>query len=639
MLRSVYGLLTFALIVGCDNEEAAPGYVPPQGDPVVRITQFEIGADLSEPFFLNHRIPVTFEVVNPGVPAGDEPEPVAITFSFVVPDGSDDPDGCSSNAIVVNPPADGTPQTVKGFIWPTSECESLAGDGREFALDVEFFREDAVAGAVEVDLPMLQLASGGIDIDYLLKPTSSVALLPRVEANESQTPVLVVQSSLVYNGRNPYVARVSPDEVPADLRAAEPDIDDALRFDLNDAELEAVDALPSGATIRYTLAPASDPDDTLPLTIGQSDGTTQNTAVVERVDPGIAMGIAHELHLEGDALAAVSAGGRLADETAFVLTGCMAAEFEQSFGDAEDCKTVEIELVRQTAEASGASELTFNRRFERSLGNGRISVSAVMETNNRLSRSGAFSRTEGRIDLNGRLGRSFSVAMAGAHAEAELTNEQAAFDAAVVAFNQTVFSTSDTSEEGLENTEEFSVDRSFRVGSLGFGVGPVRLGFTIDVGGRVGLVLDDELNSIADSADCQTRLATDAAMLGCGRVARSVTPAFSLTARIFGGLDRRLIRAGVEANLRLVETRFPLTTELVFGLSDDGRLLVRGDVDWDMTLQLINGRAQLVASFKRRRRRRRRRSRSWRVNLFSFQSQVHQFDLIERTMINPLELL
>lgn len=637
MKRFVYPLLVPTLLAGCGGEETDSA--APAEDPVVRITRLELGAELSQPVYLNHRIPISFDVVGDGSTGGEETGHVAVTFSFVDPTDGDDPDGCSSNAIIVNPPADGSPQTVNAFIWPTTDCAELAGDGRDFLLDAEFYREAPVAGAVDVEMPVIELAQGGIDIAYGLSATSSVALLPIIEPDESPIPALVVQSTMVYNGRDPYVAKVSLDEVPEDMRADLPDLETDLQFGLTDAEIDAIDALPSAATIRYTLSPARDLTDVLPLTIGQAGGGTVDAVTVERVDPGIAMGLAHDLYFEGETLAALRAGGRLGDETAFVLRGCMQADFEQSFGQDEDCKSVDVELARETGESSGATEATFDRRLERTLGNGRIRVSAVMETNNRLSRSGAFSRTEGRVELNGRLGRSFSVTLVGAHAEAELSGDQAAYDAGVVAFNETVYSTSDSGAGGLENEEEFSADRSFRVGSLGFGIGPIRLGFTIDVGGRVGLDLADELTSIVDPAECQALLATEAGMAACGRVSRTVTPNFALTARIFGGLNLRLIRAGVEANLRLVETRFPLTTQLGFGLTDEASFLVRGEVDWDMTLQLINGQVQLVASFGRERRRRRRRRRTLRVNLFSFGSQVQTFDLIHRAMVEPLELL
>ena len=122
-------------------------------------------------------------------------------------------------------------------------------------------------------------------------------------------------------------------------------------------------------------------------------------------------------------------------------------------------------------------------------------------------------------------------------------------------------------------------------------------------------------------------------MVGCGRVARTVTPNFALTARIFGGLNLRVVKAGIQANLRLVETRFPLTAELGFALTDDVGFLVRGGVNWDMTLQLINGRVQIVGSIGFRRFRRSRR-----VNLFSFGSRLSTFNLLNRSMVEPLEL-
>lgn len=637
MKRFAPQLLTAAIAVGalaCDSNDASDS--PPAGTAEIRLTSLQLGHDPGRPAYLNHRIPISFELAGTGITASeDEPAQVAVTFSFIEPGGDPiEADGCSSNAIVVPLTGNGAPEAIDAFIWPTTDCAELVGEGRELALEVEFFMDDVVAGVIEVDLPTLDIAPGQIDIDYGLSADSSVALLPFIEEGESRTPSLVVQSSFVYNGRDPYMAKVAAGEIPEDLRALVPDIEEQLKFGLDDAALDMIDALPSPATIRYTLAPQSDPSDRLALTVGEDGGGTADTATVDRVDPGIAMQLAHDLYIEGDTLDAVSAGGAWADETAFVVRGCMQADFEQAFGDAEDCKEVEVELVRETAESSGASELTFNRRLQRSVGNSRIRVTALMETTNRLSRSGAFSRSEGRVDLNGRLGRSFRVTMVGAHAEAELSAERAAYDAAVVAFNQTIFSASDEVDGSLTNEQEFSAAKSFRIGSLGFGFGPATIGFTIDAGGRVGIDVEDELSAITDADECGELLATDASMPGCGRVARTVTPNFALTARVFGGLNLRVVRAGIEANLRLVETRFPLTAELGFALTDDLGFLVRGGVNWDMTLQLINGRVQIVGSIGFRRFRRSRR-----VNLFSFGSRVSTFNLLNRSMIEPLELL
>lgn len=632
MKRTLNSLLVPFMLFGCGGEDTDGA--APAGGVEVRLTRLEVKRDLSAPVALNHRIPVSFDVVGVGAPPVEgEPNTVAVSFSFVPPDGGET-DGCSSSAIVVELPADGSTKTVDAFIWPTTDCMALAGDGRSFDLVAEFFRDAPIEGAVEVDLPSLELVPGGIDLGYGLTASSSVALLPFVREGESRTPALVVQSSLVYNGRDPYVAKVNPDEIPAELRSQVPGIAEDLNFGLDAAALDAVDRLPGSATIRYTLAPASDPEDALALSIGQDGGATAGSAVVDRVNPGIAMGLAHDLYIEGEALEALSAGGRLAGETAFVVRGCLTADFEQESADAEQCQAVQIELVRETAEGSGATEVTFNRRLERSLGNSRINVAAVMETNNQLSRAGAFSRSEGRVELNGNLGRAFSVTMVGAHAEAELSGERAAYDAAVVAFNETVFSASDERDGTLTQEEDFSIDKSFRIGSLGFGFGPAQIGFTIDVGGRVGLEIADELAAIADEGECQELLATEAGMIGCGRLARTVTPNFALTARIFGGLNLRVVRAGVEANLRLIETRFPLTAELGFGLSNEQSFLVRGGVDWDMTLQLINGDVQIVGSVGFRRFR-----RTLRVNLFSFGSPVNTFDLLDISMVEPLELL
>lgn len=604
----------------------------------VQLTQLSLGHDLSQPALLNHRIPVSFQLVGESAKADlVATENVAVTFSFVEKGvDANEARGCSSNAIDVELVANGEAQTVDAFIWPTTDCAELVGSGKELTLTVDVYRDgEPQSTVVAVDMPNITLQPGGVDVGYDLTTDSSVALLPFVNEGESPAPSLAVESSLVYNGRDPYVSNVDPENIPDELKQNAPGIEGELTFGLSAEERAELDALPGTATIRYTLSPASTPAQRLPLTIGQEDGSTADAVVIERIDPGIANNHAHDLYIEGATRDAVSAGGAFANETAFVVRGCLETDFTQEGNaDDDDCREIPVELVRESAESSAASDITFNKKFERKRGNKRIRIESLMETNNSLSRAGAFSHSEGKIELKGKLGKSFNITIARAFADAELTPTKAFYDAGVIAFNKTIFSASDEADTVLTKEEEFSASKSFRVGSLGFGFGPARIGFTIDVGGRVGLDMADELAFISDEAECQGLLATESGMPGCGRVTRVVTPNFAMTGKIFGGLNLRIVKAGVKADLRFIDTRFPLDATLGFGLTDDQKFLVRGGVDWDMTLRLISGKVYIVGSVGFRRWRKRIS-----VHLFSFRSRKRTFDLFDRSMAEPLELL
>ena len=62
-----------------------------------------------------------------------------------------------------------------------------------------------------------------------------------------------------------------------------------------------------------------------------------------------------------------------------------------------------------------------------------------------------------------------------------------------------------------------------------------------------------------------------------------------MTGKLEGGIDLKLVKAGVAADLRFITTSFPLDTTLGWGLTDDERLLVRGDATWDMNLVPLSG--------------------------------------------------
>src|SRR5690606_11658269 len=140
----------------------------------------------------------------------------------------------------------------------------------------------------------------------------------------------------------------------------------------------------------------------------------------------------------------------------------------------------------------------------------------------------------------------------------------------------------------------FSAAKAFTVGSLGFGFGPVHVGIKIGVGGTVGFEAEDTLEVLTDNDSCQALLKSTDPITVCGRMTRVTTPNFGLTGKVEGGINLKVVKAGLAADLRFVTTRFPLDTTLGWGLTSDDLLLVRGDVTWNMSLEPLAGDVSIV---------------------------------------------
>ncbi|MFV8749554.1 hypothetical protein ACNOYE_03260 [Nannocystaceae bacterium ST9] len=657
----------------------------------VRLTHLDVRYDLSKPVFVNNRVPITFGVTaeNLDPDAESTERHVAVAFSFVEAEPADpeNPRTCGSSAIDVEVPGDGSEVIVDAFIWPTSVCAQLAGQNVEVNLQVEFDGGSEIAAELgsNVDAPSVTFseslrdeplnqlcraslegdpelgcvyafdlqptpsdAEGGlIDVRYGLEAASSVAIVPfqatehiGVDGPADVDPSLVVQSRFVVNGRDPYYSAGDPALIPPELIAAVPTIEEDLRFGLDDASLAALGELPGEALVSYSLLAASDPDTQLPLSIRDPADPSERLAEipVERVVPGTATEEVHDLFIDGATLEAVSPGGVWADESDFVVRGCFVADFDQqgNAGDTEldDCRDIEVVLVREGPPSSGASSLSFDKSFDRSLGNDRIRIDSTMSTQNRLDLSGASSRSEGEIALRGKLGKSFELTMAKAFANASVNVDpsKTGYEVGVEVFDQTVYSQSEQAAT-IVHTDDFSVAKSFTIGSLGFGFGPVSIGFKIGVGGAVGITTEDTLEVLSDGATCQELLQSTDIIDHCGRMSRSTSPSFGMTGKLEGGIDLKLVKAGVAADLRFITTSFPLAATLGWGLTDDARLLVRGDATWDMELQPLAGDIYIVGKigFKKF-------AKTLKVNLFSFSSPTISNRLLSISMAASEEL-
>lgn len=644
-LRAINILVMLAALSACgDNSPSVEEPAPVDFD--IEMSNFAMDFDTTKTFALNHRIPVSFTIRNTSKDITDNTN-VPVSFSFVEKNPVDPatPIICSSNAIDVEVLGNGEPTVVDNvFIWPISECQTLAAEGKEVELQIGFYRDgEEINGNVDADMPVITLREAGVDVEYELTTESSVGLLAITHEGESATPVLSVQSGFIFNGADPYFSKINDDEIPQDLEVVDPSsgltIKQELTYGMSEEQLKQLNQLPSSATLTYKLIPQNNQGVVLDLMIGQENGSTVDSYQFSEIQPGIADQVNHDLYLKQTDFDTLFAG-TLANETFFILRGCIETSFAQDGNEDDltnDCKDVDINLERESNNISAASQVAFKKNQKRRPGSSRISIESEMDIDNTLKRNGILSRATGEIVLKGNIGRSFNIKIAEALAEAIVTKDQSSYFHQIKAFNKVVAGHSDNSEQGkkhLKIKNEFKQDKSQEVASLGFGFGPVRLGFKISAGGRIGLDVDDDMDFLSDVVECQTLLVSEEQLTTCGYIRRTVAPNFSFTGLVFGGLNLRIVKAGVNAQLRFLEHRFPLTGTLGFGLTNDERVLVRGNVELDHTLQTISGKIKLVGSIKVFRF---RRSKS--VTLASFSSRPVTQQLLRRSTSGTLELL
>lgn len=652
----------------------------------VRLTHLDVKYDLAEPVYVNNRVPITFGLTAEGKDAANPgTRHVAVSFSFVEANPTDpaNPLGCASSAVDVEVTTDGKEQIFDGYIWPTTLCATLAEKNTEVNIQVDFDGGADIAPEIASDLDapsvvfsdarrgdaLNQLCRGSldntnpmlgcvyaidlqptptnaqgtlIDVRYGLSATSSVAVLPIQQTADvgpnglaDVDPTLVVQSSFVVNGKDPYISPIDPALIPQSLIDAVPTIKEDLKFGLNDAERAAINTLPGKATVSYTIRAATDKITQLPLSVRDPANPKTKVAkvAIDGIMPGTANITAHELYLEGATLDAVSSGGIWANENNFVVRGCFNAEFPQEGnrgdGYAGSCRDLEVVLARAPSNLFAISSRSFNKEFARQIGSDRIGIESAMATQNRLDQSGSFSRTEGEVVLNGKLGKSFDLSLARAFANASIgiNPAHASFDLGLDAFGQRIYGVSAEQELKIVQTEDFSAAKTFTIGSLGFGFGPVTVGFKIGVGGAVGFSVEDTLEVLTDNTACQDLLKSADTITTCGRMTRVTSPNFGLAGNIEGGIDLRIVKAAVVADLRFVTTSFPLEATLGWGLTDAQKLLVRGDVNWDMSFEPISGDVAIVGKVGIR-----RFAKSLKVNLFSFSSPTITTRLLSHSM-------
>lgn len=660
---------------GSECMEPAPEDVPCQGDEStcidrvegVALTYLDVKYDLSKPIYVNNRVPIEYGLT---AQDGGEPRQVAVSFSFIEsnPEDPELPIECSSSAQVVELNMDGSEQRFSGVIWPTTICSALVG--KNVSLRVTFDGGEEVSnGEGSSSVTLTQAASGdalnklcltpggdaGCAYGITIEPTptngsdtlidiahadmtteSSVALIPE----EVTTPLLAMDSVLVINGRDPYVSAIDPELIPTDLLEDEPELADDLQFGLTPEKAEAVISMPGEAKLRYDIRPLDSDEAFRPLQVaiaGDESATLADVAPVTEIQPGSPNTFTHELFASTQILDALVEGGEWDGVSDFEVRGCFEAEFAQAGNEGaadpqQDCRSVEVIMMREVDDGeSSASSFNLNKRLGRSVGGSRLKLKTFFETKNSLDTQGISSSAVASASLTGRIGRRFNVDIVRAEANASAGPDPAAngYEVGVTVFGQTVYEISETGGE-ITREEEFSVAKSFPVGNLGFGFGPVRIGLSIDLGGEVGINIEDSISTTTNAQTCSDNLG-DGDYVVCGQIGRTTTPFFAFTADIFGGVKIGPVRGGIDANLRLVNTELPLAATLNFGVDDEGKISVNANATMDVELRLIVGNASIVGrirvkvGFVRF-------NRTLRVHLFSFSSPLISRNLLDKTV-------
>ncbi|MGF1508361.1 MAG: hypothetical protein ACFB9M_02530 [Myxococcota bacterium] len=521
-----------------------------------------------------------------------------------------------------------------------------------------------------------------VDVELVdLSADSSVALLPldstvrpdQVEGSpETLQPSLQALLTLVLNGREPDQAPVDPSTLPPELEASAPGIAEDLRFGLSPEEVERLDDLPGLLRVRYAISPRSDGQTFLPLTIGTEEGRVDE-AIVTKLRPGTEHILTHDLYLEGSALDAVIDGGRWLEEDDFLVRGCIVTDFPQIHGAPVEgeCQTIEVVLIEErTEDASLTTSLSFDGGFDRGFGGRRMRVGAEFETRNRLTESGLSAHAEGKINLRGRIaGRSYDVALVRGFGTTESpASSDGSVNLGLTMFGVRLFS-HDESGSALRFEQPIRLSRSFLVKELSFGFGPVRIKFELHAGGGIGIDASGSLALNRGESVCRphlpagspvqrqvpsrrstrrtprsrdrgsapapappplpppTETSPEDEIARCMVLETEVAPGFNLSASAFGGVDIRIAKAGLSANLILAQTELPLQSQLSWGQDVQGRTLVHASTFFDLEFQPLLGDISIVGRLGFR-----RFSVSKSVTLVSFETRKFTRRLLSRGM-------
>ncbi len=646
----------------------------------VTITRVELGRDL-KPAYLNERIPITFGITASSAVAGEVPtESVPLVVTFVDPQ---DPEkvGCSSNGMLFDLVGDDTEHEYKGFIWPPNNCGHLVGGTVTLQIELDPTAEQPlieplVLSQARADEPanaacrgpepgcvqeflLEAAAANGVDIEFAgLNTDSSVGVIPPFavpidDTPEPASPIVVAQSLLVYNGRDPYESPVNPDTIPEELVAEDPTIVEDLRFGRTPEQVETLDDLPGSLYLKYSITAAADGETWLPLRIGQ-DGTTVDEAVITELMPGTPNVIAHDLYLEGEAYDAVIDPERWLGEEAFVVRSCFTTDFPQfrEVADEDKCQTIELLLVPEGEVESGATSFGFGKELNSSHGNSRIKLESGFATSNNVSLDGVFSNTEANLTVKGKIGKSFTVDLVRANAtlDAPLVGQRSV-DVGLRLFNDDVFSFADDANS-ITVSEDVTFSKSINLVKAKFMFGPVPLSFDLDAGGSVGIVAEGTATLLEGDEACRphlplateediaarasqsdllddvealiakapafirpllrsillARLANqvsgnpfdfgDASLKECITLDASVGPTMNLTASAFGGINVVVAQAGVQLDLIIAQVDLPLTGKLSLGRNDESKFVAFASTDLDLIFQPLDGDLKLVGKVK-----------------------------------------
>lgn len=506
-------------------------------------------------------------------------------------------------------------------------------------------------------------------------------------AAEDLESSLTVKTNLVLNGRDPYVAPVDADRIPEELKQSAPGIEEDLRFGRDD--VGQLDDLPGTLTLRYEISAANDGETWMPMTIGTPEGRVP-TVEVSELRPGLPNVLSHDLFLEAEAREAITDENRWMGEENYLVRGCFVTDFEQFRGESGPdgrCQSIPVVLTVNDGETeSGVSSLNFDGGRESSFGNSRIGLEAVLQTRNAMNTSGVFSDTEARLTLKGKIGRSYSFNLVRGFStiDAPLQGDKSVdmgltlLGANVASFNREV-------ADALSVEKDFSFSRSKRIVRATFGFGPVGVSFDLHGGGRVGLEASGQARLGLSEADCRPHLpaATSgqiqnrdeqiarieaklaqvdqrtrslppflrklfrrilkAQLLGrlrelgdlapavdlsrCVVLEASAGPSANLTATAFGGIDIKIAKAGIEADLDLAKLALPAEAKLALGQDLDNQLLVFGEAGLNLDFTPLSGRLALVGRVGFR-----RFSRSKSVTIVRFSTKTIRTNLLNRSM-------
>jgi hypothetical protein len=235
------------------------------------------------------------------------------------------------------------------------------------------------------------------------------------------------------------------------------------------------------------------------------------------------------------------------------------AHCDDTLHESNNCEMVAVAMVREYADASGASSWSADYTWDKGGGNSVIGANAHFETQNLLNLSGATTHSLARLSITG--WAPFDVFKIWLDAQAYVSLVGSGVDAGVEIFQQKLWGYTNSVPEELTYSDAIEYSKE---ACLHYNYGIAGIGLNVDLcaSGSAGITLDAALTAKEGSSDAfasSTRI---------GDVDVTVEPQGAIGFSASASLNIGIARGGLTGNVDIITVNLPMNGNLQWGLVD-----------------------------------------------------------------------